>query len=154
MRRLLCIVCAGVLMLVPISPLLAQTNQSGSLSATTTSSSSSSSKNNGVGIGIGVGIGVGLIGLGLLSNIAFPKSFGGKIVAVVPCSAGLHVTIVPAGLLPVSYIWTPATITFSAGPPRNPGQQILGLYDTPFICFVGKVPLFGLRMLTVGTSAF
>ena len=87
-----------------------------------------------------------------LSASAAFFSFGGRVLAVTPCSSGLYVTIFPAGIFPIAYIWTPATITFSAGPPRTPGQQILGLYDIPYVCFVGKVPLFGLRMFMVGTS--
>ena len=87
-----------------------------------------------------------------LSASAAFFSFGGRVLTVTPCSSGLYVTIFPAGIFPIAYIWTPATITFSAGPPRTPGQQILGLYDIPYVCFVGKVPLFGLRMFMVGTS--
>jgi hypothetical protein len=83
-------------------------------------------------------------------------SFGGRITSVIPCTAGLWVTIVPAGAFPISYIWTPATITFMAGPPRTIGQQVLGTADIPFVCFFGSppVPLYGLRMQMVGTSPF
>lgn len=87
-----------------------------------------------------------------------PTSFGGRITSVIPCTAGLWMTIVPAGTFPsLSFIWTPATLTFSAGPPRNVGQQVLGVADIPFVCFYGSptpVPLFGLRMQMVGTSPF
>lgn len=79
-------------------------------------------------------------------------SFGGRVTTVIPCSSGLHITIIPAGIFPVSYVWTPFTLTFSVGPPRSPGQQVLGLADTVIPCFVGKVPLFGFRMTVVGTS--
>lgn len=86
-------------------------------------------------------------------------SFGGRAISVIPCVSGLgpslHVTIIPAGIFPVFYIWTPATFTFLYGPPRNPGQQVLGLADIPFVCFIPAripIPLFGLRMFTVGTS--
>jgi hypothetical protein len=101
---------------------------------------------------------VGLIILTPVSASAF-FSFGGRIITVVPCLSALgpslHITIVPAGLFPVAYIWTPATFTFLAGPPRNPGQQVLGLYDVPFVCTIGfpPIPLPGLRMFMVGTSA-
>lgn len=112
-----------------------------------------------------MGIGAGAIGLGLLSGLGSSAlsariSFGGRVATVIPCISGLgpslHVTIVPAGIMPVTYIWTPATLTFTAGPPRNPGQQLLGLADVPFFCTIGTppVPLFGLRMFMVGTSAF
>ncbi len=95
-----------------------------------------------------------------LSASAIGFSFGGRIVAVVPCSGGMrHVTIAPAGVFPVTYIWTPTTVTYSVGRPRFPGQQILGVADIPFVCFIGgggifssPIPLYGFRMQTVGTS--
>lgn len=93
-----------------------------------------------------------------LSASAAGFSFGGKVITVLPCSGGmLHVTIIPAGAFPVTYIWTPFTITKSVGPPL-PGGQILGVADIPFVCFVGAgflslpVPLFGFRMQFIGTS--
>lgn len=90
--------------------------------------------------------------------LALGTSFGGRIVTWVPClsSFGPSVwfTIVPASLYPVvNFIWTPATITFLAGPPTHIGQQVLGVADVPFACFVGKVPFFGQRIQTIGTSA-
>jgi hypothetical protein len=85
-------------------------------------------------------------------------SFGGRIVAVIPCMSAfgpsLHVTIKPAGVFSTTYIWTPATFTLMVGPPRTLGQQVLGIADIPYVCFVGKFPLYGLRMQLVGTSAF
>lgn len=97
------------------------------------------------------------------SALIKPTSFGGRVLTVVPCSTGglpgLHITIFPAGLFPVSYIWTPYTATKLYGPPILPGQQVLGLADTPFVCFIGfggffssPIPLYGLRMTMVGTS--
>lgn len=93
---------------------------------------------------------------------AFGFSFGGRVVSVVPCISvagpSLHVTIIPAGLAQsVLYIWTPLTLTFSYGPPHNPGQQVLGLADIPFACYIPATPpifLYGLRMQMVGTSLF
>lgn len=96
-----------------------------------------------------------------LTTPAEAFSFGGKVISVVPCSGGmLHVTIIPAGIQPITYIWTPLTITKLVGPPVAPGMQVLGLYDVPFVCFLkisrffGNtfIPLFGFRMTTVGTS--
>lgn len=93
-------------------------------------------------------------------------SFGGRVVTVLPCLSvlgpSLHVTIVPAGVFPTMYIWTPATITKLVGPPV-PGGQILGKADVPFACwnlltggFLGLFPVFsflyGLRMQEIGTS--
>lgn len=112
------------------------------------------------------------MGLGLLTNIfgssaaAIPAgraslSFGGRIVGVIPCVSGLgpslFVTIKPAGVFAPTYIWTPATITRLAGPPRTIGQQILGRADIPFVCVIPAkvpIPLYGLRMQVVGTSLF
>lgn len=92
-----------------------------------------------------------------LSAYALGTSFGGRVVTVVPCLSAfgpsLWFTIVPASLYPVvAFIWTPATVTYLAGPPRNPGQQVLGVSDTPFSCFVGKIPFFGQRVQLIGTS--
>jgi hypothetical protein len=83
-------------------------------------------------------------------------SFGGRVVTVIPCVSALgpslHVSIIPVGLAQPFYIWTPLTLTFLYGPPRNPGQQVLGVADIPYVCFVGKAPLYGQRMQIVGTS--
>lgn len=93
-----------------------------------------------------------------LATSAAGFSFGGRVLAVVPCVSAfgpsLHVTIKPAGVFSTTYIWTPATFTLLVGPPRTPGQQVLGIADIPYVCFVGKFPLYGLRMQLVGTSAF
>ncbi len=81
-----------------------------------------------------------------LSVLAF-GSFGGRIIAWTPClsAAGpsFWITIRPAGVFPVTYIWAPGSIGL---PPLHIGQQILGTADTPFVCFVGKVPFFGQRI--------
>lgn len=101
-----------------------------------------------------------LLGAATLPAVAHAGllSFGGRVVAVVPCKPGfLWVSIISARSatpgVPEFYIWTPFTLTFMAGPPRNPGQQILGTADVPATCFVGTIPLYGLRMQMVGTSA-
>ncbi len=111
-----------------------------------------------------------LISLALFGLFSMPLSasafvsFGGRIVSVIPCSGGMHhVTISSARVgafgAPEFYIWTPFTITKLQGPPISIGQQILGLADIPFVCFLGgggffssPVPLYGLRMQIVGTS--
>ncbi len=93
------------------------------------------------------------------SAAAFGFSFGGKILSVIPCSGGMrHVVILPAGLFPIAYIWTPATITKLAGPPL-PGGQVLGVAGIPFVCFLGgggffssPIPLPGFFMEYIGTS--
>jgi len=98
------------------------------------------------------------------ASAALGTSFGGRILSVLPCLSpfgpSLQVNILPAGGVSTSYIWTPATITFLAGPPNHPGQQILGVADIPFACvipspffFIPAVTLFGQRMQFIGTSA-
>ncbi len=152
--------------LVPM-PLFAQIATS---TASTTAQAASNSSNNS-SLGIGLGIGVGLLGLGLLSSFGssaatipaarLSLSFGGRIIAAIPCVSGLgpsiFVTIRPAGVFAPTYIWTPLTITKLTGPPRTIGQQILGRADIPFACFIPTVPpifFYGLRMQTVGTSLY
>ena len=105
-----------------------------------------------------------LLAVGLLAPLsahALGFSFGGRILSVIPCVSGfgpsLWVSIKPAGIFAPTYIWTPATITKLVGPPRNPGQQVLGRADIPFVCFIPAkvpIPLYGLRMQIVGTSLF
>jgi len=88
--------------------------------------------------------------------------FGGRIVSIVPCSGGmLHVTVLVnrTGVpLPEFYIWVPfLTDTNLVGPPL-PATSIVGGADLPIVCFIGvgflstPIPLFGLRMSTIGTS--
>ncbi len=150
-------ICALLVFAFLAGPISAQTTGS---SATTTTQQNSSGQGGG---GLGVAIGLGVAGLGVVSAVSslLLTSFGGRIIAVVPCSGGmLHVTILAARVVPKPefYIWTPFTATKMAGPPRNPGQQVLGLADIPFVCFIGggflssPIPLYGKRMMTVGTS--
>jgi hypothetical protein len=95
------------------------------------------------------------------------RSFGGRVTSVIPCISplgpALWISIVPAGVFPVSYIWTPATITKLDGPPTHVGQQVLGLADVPFACwnvtsgglfglFDVFSYLYGLRITTIGTG--
>lgn len=87
--------------------------------------------------------------------------FGGKIIAVEPCvspAGALYVTIVPAGKHPINFIWTPATVTLGAGPPRSPGQNLLGrALPGQGFCIKSFFPFFALPgslfMMMVGTSA-
>ncbi len=88
---------------------------------------------------------------------ALGLSFGGHISLIIPCSGGLWVQIISARTgdlgTPEHYIWTPATITYLAGPPSFIGQGILGVADAPFVCFTADGnPLFGERMQIVGTA--
>ena len=86
-------------------------------------------------------------------------SFGGRIISQpIPCSnGGLWMLIVqppPKQPSVIAMIWTPATLTFLWGPPRQVGQSILGIYDIPYVCTQGPhIPaLYGFRMRMIGTS--
>jgi hypothetical protein len=101
---------------------------------------------------------VGALSMPLSASAALGKSFGGKVLTMLPCSGGMiFYTILPAGKFPVSYIWTPGTITKSAGLPL-PGGQVIGTADLPWVCSLGgglfSSPIFfyGLRMQYIGTS--
>lgn len=89
-----------------------------------------------------------------LSASALGFSFGGRITAITPCANGaIWITIVPAGPFQPFYIWTPGTITYSAGPPSHPGQEVLGVADIPYVCYIPPfIFLYGQRMQIVGTS--
>lgn len=134
-------------------------------------SSGTSTPSSGSGVGTGIAIGVGVVGASIIGASLIQQSlvhsFGGKVTAALPCLSPLGpsiwVTIAPAGVMPTSYIWTPATITKLNGPPTHPGQQILGLADVPYVCwnvissglfglFSAFSYLYGLRMTEVGTS--
>jgi hypothetical protein len=91
------------------------------------------------------------------SAVVYPMSFGGHVIMIVPCIHGaLWVAISSARtLVPTleTYIWTPRTITFLAGPPNIVDQGLLGLADGPFSCVTpAAVTLFGLHMLLVGSG--
>ncbi len=84
---------------------------------------------------------------------ALGTSFGGKILAITPCMSlsgpAVWIKILPAGLFPITYIWTPLTIGL---PPVHVAQQILGVADIPYGCVVGKVPFVGQRIQIDGVS--
>src|SRR3989344_3909556 len=119
-----------VTLIISSSPavVLAQEATSTVATSTATSTSQSSSNSDRNALGIGLAIGAGLFGAGFLISSFASKakrtSFGGGIISVIPCSGGMrHITIIPAGVFPISYIWTPFTITYSVGAPRCPGQH-------------------------------
>lgn len=115
-------------------------------------------------LGIAGALGLTYLAISLLSDAASPGfSFGGRVIAMVPCLSPLGpsvwVALKPSGLLlpPFTYIWTPATLTslvppIPSLPPRNIGQQLLGRFDIPYACLVGIFPLYGLRMQIMGAS--
>jgi hypothetical protein len=101
---------------------------------------------------------LGALSLPLSASAALGRPFGGKIITMIPCSGGMfYYVILPAGAFPISYIWTPATITMLAGLPKI-GGQVIGNADLPWVCSVGggifssPVLLYGLRMQYIGTS--
>lgn len=101
-----------------------------------------------------------------LAAHALGISVGGRIIALTPCVSPLGpsiwLTVLSARatdpLVPEPYIWTPLTFrtlvppTPTLPPPTHIGQQILGIADLPFTCFVGFVPLYGLR-LQIGNAS-
>jgi hypothetical protein len=103
----------------------------------------------------GAALGISFLSSYITSSVAL-RSFGGRIALIVPCVSGLGpsiwVKIIPAGSFPTSYIWTPLTITRLAGPPTHPGQEILGLADIPYFCWIGDDFYYGRRMTMIGTS--
>lgn len=146
-------------------------------SASSESNSGSGSGGGGLGGLVAVGaLGIAaIVGLSFLSttatvaetavNTATGGSFGGRIIAIMPCASALGpsvwVTLLPAGPLlpPYMYIWTPATLTsvvppIPSLPPRNIGQQLLGRFDIPYACVVPFPPFvfYGLRMQIMGAS--
>lgn len=86
------------------------------------------------------------------------KSFGGRIVSINYCIHGaININILPAGLFPISYVWSPATLTFPPWqPPNHIGQEVLGLANPipiPCVGFGTHPPIWmGLNMFMVGTS--
>lgn len=139
--------------------------------ATTTSQTNSSGSGIGTAVGVAAGIGVAALGASLLSGGGLGGiSFGGRVISELPCISplgpSLAITIQPAGVFPINYIWTPATITkpTQASIPTL-GGQVLGIADIPYACwnpikggFLGLFTFlsysYGLRMQIVGTSPY
>ncbi len=80
--------------------------------------------------------------------------WGGQFQTVIPCwNAVIYVVAGPPRGGP--FIWTPATATFSYGPPSHTGQYGLGLAGPPYFCLVSPYPIIafsGIIMTMVGTS--
>lgn len=83
---------------------------------------------------------------------AFP--FGGKASVVLPC----YNQVIYAALGAPNggpYIWSPSTRTYLFGPPRHPGQWLLGLAGVPYFCIVILRPLTvwpGTHIMMMGSS--
>jgi hypothetical protein len=85
-----------------------------------------------------------------LSAAAVGFSFGGRLVSPPVLCANIPgsylVTILPAGVKGIFYIYTPG-LTLGL-PPVHPGQEILGIADVPLVCN----GLLGLRIQYDGVS--
>jgi hypothetical protein len=99
---------------------------------------------------------VALVALLAVPSAAFAlgRSFGGRIVWWEPCLSPLgpafFITIAPAGIFPISYIWAPGSLGL---PPTHIGQQILGVADAPMACLDALgLPLPGQRIQLDGVS--
>lgn len=101
-----------------------------------------------------------LLGLALpLAADALGTSFGGRVVLWSPCltptGPGFWITIRPAGIFPITYIWGPGSLGL---PPLHVAQQILGIADVPYSCTVPvpfppyAVPLYGQRIQIDGVG--
>lgn len=68
---------------------------------------------------------------------ALGTSFGGQLVSPpIPCKnipGSFLITIKPAGVKNIFYVYTPL-LSLGLIPPTHPGQQILGVADTPTGC--------------------
>jgi hypothetical protein len=96
------------------------------------------------------------VGLALIivPNIALAFPFGGAASIVIPCyNSAIYALVGP----PVGgpFIWTPATLTFSFGPPSHSGQWILGNAGPPYFCLVSIDPIItysGTDIIMMGSS--
>lgn len=61
---------------------------------------------------------------------AIGMSFGGRVIAIKPCTGGIQIAIAPAGRFQPLYVWSAATIGL---PPFRIGQYILGIADLPLV---------------------
>src|SRR3989344_1391820 len=86
---------------------------------------------------------LGILALLLLSAFMFSPitteaaglPFGGPILLLFPCITGIKVTVGPprGGI----FMYIPgASFSYAYGPPRRPGQYLLGLYGPPAPCFI------------------
>ena len=132
---------------------------------------SGSGSNSGSGLGgvlVGGALGIAaIIGLSFLTGGAATmlvtavkelalKSFGGRIVGIKLGPGCINFTILPAGAFPIDYVWLPTTIQMSISPPKNIGQEVLGVATpTPIPCvgFGAHPPIwYGLPVIMGGTS--
>lgn len=104
-----------------------------------------------------------LLGFLLVPQTVFAQlpffSFGGRVVSINYCVHGaVNIIVAPAGLFPVSYVWSlpPITISILPAPPTHIGQQVLGLalpVAVPCIGFGSHPPVwYGLQVIYGGAS--
>lgn len=91
----------------------------------------------------------------LLSPLAASAApFGGMITQLVPCyNEAIYVNL--SGPVGGAYIWTPSTKTYPFGPPRHPGQWLLGLKAASYYCIVSIMPVIvweGTGIMMMGSS--
>lgn len=93
-----------------------------------------------------------------LSVSAAMIPFGGQVTMPIFCKwppGAIFTVIKPAGASPVNQIWLPTTRTYSYGPPRSPGQWLLGLDIAMGQCVVSFKPYIafpGMYMQMLGSS--
>lgn len=80
--------------------------------------------------------------------------WGGQFQMVIPCwNAVIYAVAGPPRGGP--FIWTPATATYSYGPPSHTGQYGLGLAGPPYFCIVSPFPIIvfsGIIITMMGSS--
>lgn len=77
--------------------------------------------------------------------------FGGMIKMMHVCNTGLLIYLGPPTV--GTYMWTPATKTFLSGPPKHPGQWLLGMAGPPVPCYIADILVGAGRLMTmVGSS--
>jgi hypothetical protein len=84
--------------------------------------------------------------------VGFP--FGGRIIGVTPCTNGLMVILGPP--TPMRLMYSPLSRSFSYGPPRTPGQWLLGTARPGGVCNLGvflSIPTAG-TIIMQGSSLF
>jgi hypothetical protein len=96
-----------------------------------------------------------LIALALvMPSVALAFPFGGRTMQVVPCyNQAIYASVgAPRG---GPFVWTPATRTYSFGPPTHSGQWLLGLAGAPYYCIVSIMPVIvwpGTNITMMGSS--
>lgn len=90
----------------------------------------------------------------LVPSVALAFPFGGQTSIVIPCyNQAIYASVGPPRGGP--FVWTPATRTYSFGPPTHGGQWLLGLAGAPYYCIVSIMPVIvwpGTNITMMGSS--